>query len=81
MCTYLMLIIVSIIMVTAVISQINMAGGSTMASMAMIITNFYYNIKSSVVRYIGLYNGSDGMYIVSIKQYRRNNEASYLLIR
>ena len=77
---YLLLIIFSNIMVTAIISHINMAGGSTVASTAMVIANFYYNIKSSVVRHIGLYNGSDGMRTVSIKQYRRNNEASYLLI-
>ena len=52
-----MLIIFSIIMVTAIIPHINMAGGSTMASTAIVITNFYYNIKSSVVGQIGVYNG------------------------
>ena len=56
-----MLIVFSIIMVTAIISHINMASGSTMASTAMVITNFYYNIKSSVVRQISLYNGNNGM--------------------
>ena len=58
---YLMLIIFIMIMVTAIISHINMVGGSTMASTAMVIANCCYNIKSSVVRQIGLCNSSDGM--------------------
>ena len=75
---YLLLIIFSIIMVTAIISHINMVSGSTMDSTAMVIANCYYNIKSSVVRQIGLYNGSDGMCKHKTKQ--KDNEASYLLM-
>ena len=63
----LLLIIFSIIMVTTIISHI-------IPSTAMVIANCYYNIKSLVVRQIGLYNGSDGM--CKYKTVQKDNEAS-----
>ena len=53
-----------------------MANDSTTANTAMAIADVYNNNKGSVIRKIGLLNGSNRMYYH--KQYTSNNKVSYL---